>query len=148
MILSVADIRTVPKDVRSAGLEAAREARAAKARPPAGPGVGDPSASSPESGDGDDGSVLEGAAAAAPSESDEVTADGWVRRKVVSKVAKASAKVHATGSGLSVFRVNLSRWSGHNQYQVLAFSGGRISAAESGKRKHPTSTAVDAVDME
>lgn len=77
-----------------------------------------------------------------------MTADGWVRRKVVSKVAKAGQKVSAMGSGLSVFRVNLTRWSGHSQYQILAFSGGNISAGESGKRKHPTCTAVDAVDLE
>lgn len=127
-----ADSRTVPKDVRAAGIEAAREARSAR-----------PSASSDSPDD-----VLEGAAAAAPSDSDEVTADGWVRRKVVSKVAKAGQKVSAMGSGLNVFRVNLTRWSGHNQYQILAFSGGRIGAGESAKRKHPTCTAVDAVDLE
>lgn len=131
----------MPKDIRTAGLEGAREARA---RPPAASAESsaDSSASSPDAV-----SVLEGAAAAAPSDSDEVTADGWVRRKVVSKVAKA-ARGNAMGSGLSVFRVNLTRWSGHNQYQVLAFSGGRLSAGESGKRKHPTCTAVDAVDMD
>lgn len=145
----------MPKDIRTAGLEAARaarEERASGARP-SGASNDASCADSPDAGDaGDAGAVLEGAAAAAPSDSDEVTADGWVRRKVaskvVSKVAKAGTKVNAMGSGLNVFRVNLTRWSGHSQYQVLAFSGARLSAGESGKRKHPTCTAVDAVDMD
>lgn len=116
----------MPREIRTAGLEAAQEARSRA------------SASSSNE------PVLEGAAAAEPSDKDEVSADGWVRRKV----AKASSKVTAMSSGLGVFRVNLTRWSSHNQYQVLAFSGGRISAAESAARKHPTCTAVDAVDVE
>lgn len=125
------DGRTVPKDVREAGIGSLRLARDS----PAASNGASPASPQPR------GDVREGVAAADLSDSDEVTAGGWVRRKA--KKDKGD-KNDPLLSSLNVFRVNLGRWKAHTQYQVLAFDGRPLL----GPRERVARKVVDSVVVE
>lgn len=86
--------------------------------------------------------MREGAAAAEPSDEDEVGPGGWIRRK---RAEKSKDKSDPLLSSLGVFRVNLGKWKAHTQFQVLVFDGGAILGAEARRaRREVTSTVVGA----
>lgn len=137
-VVSHSNNRTVPRDVRDAGLASARAQRS-KDRTPAGEQSNTvPPAAARRA------TIREGAAAAEPSDDSdvEIRPGGWVRRKV--DKAKDKAKRDPLETSLSAFRATAKKW-GPAEYQVLAFSGGPLLSPEArAARKHVTSTPVDA----
>jgi hypothetical protein len=120
--------RSVPKDVREAGVAGLRNERAN----PSVAGYDITPGPSRET-------IREGDAAAEPSSDEEVRTGGWVKKR---KQAKDKGKDPLLSS-LSAFRSNLGRWK-HNQFQVLVFPGTPIlSAEEKNLRKE-----VDSVDVQ
>lgn len=129
-----ADPRTIPKDVRTAGIEHVRQSRNGASRSPT--AVQTTLVSEPAS------RAREGDEAAELSEDDEVGPGGWVRRRKLSlSKAKQASNGSTLPSSLGVFRVNMTRFSAQSKYQVLAFTGGSLLTPEERlARQTPTST--------
>ncbi|ORY26720.1 peptidase family C78-domain-containing protein [Naematelia encephala] len=70
-------------------------------------------------------------------EDEEMDDGGWVRKKFKPKREKASATRWDTdiGKALGYFRVNVSSLGSHTQYQVLAFTGGPLLSEEERVRR-------------
>ncbi|KAL1409950.1 hypothetical protein Q8F55_003949 [Vanrija albida] len=125
--------KTVPKDVRTAGIEQVRQSRNGVAHSPTTVQTtltSEPAATRAREGD----------EAAELSEDDEVGPGGWVRRRKMS-LSKLKVGNGTLPSSLGVFRVNMNRFSSHTKYQVLAFTGGSLlTPDERLERQTPTST--------
>ncbi|WOO79237.1 Ubiquitin carboxyl-terminal hydrolase ZUFSP [Vanrija pseudolonga] len=125
--------KTIPKDVRSAGIEQVRQSRNGVSRSPT--VVQTTLSSEPDT------RAREGDEAAELSEDDEVGPGGWVRRRKLSLGKGKQASNSTLPSSLGVFRVNMTRFSSHTKYQVLAFTGGSLLTPEERlARQTPTST--------
>lgn len=127
----------MPKDVRDDGLKHVRRERERMVSSAGGHEKRGDESDSTQSPEERRVKIREGDDAAQPSSSDEVGADGWVRRKL----PKSKGKNSALGSSLSVFRMKPRREQ--KEFQVLAFQDtGLLTPEERASRRTVTSVQV------